>query len=103
MCSCVEKTDDNFDLPAENSCPYTLTVQYTFEKWLSETEAYEYIKDAESIGEVQISIDEMHMPTENFSSNFLTEGAKLYVVDEGIVAIEDSENFYAALLVISVE
>ena len=101
--SCIESSDDNVDLLDDNSCPYLLTVQYTFEKWLSETEAYEYIKDAENIGEVLISIDSMHIPTDNHSSNFLQEGAKLYVVDEGIIAIEDGENFYAALLVVNIE
>lgn len=98
MCSC-------FDTEIiENSAPPILSVHYYFQKELSKEEVAEYIQDTESMGEVTSSIPLSNVPTENFSSNFLKEGTKLYFVDERIVAVyDDEEDFYAALLILHIE
>lgn len=91
--------NENPDIDA----PPMLTVHYYFEEKLSKEEADAYIKDIESIAEVTNSIDLSVVPTDNFSSNFLEKGTKLYFVDKGIVAVyDDAENYYAALLVAGV-
>lgn len=101
MCSCSQNLETE---TATNVCPPVLNIQYYFEKNLSKDEAYEYIQGIESMREVTSTIPLSNMPTENYSSNFLQTGTKLYMVDEGIIAItDDEEDFYAALLVVHIE
>ena len=93
--------DTSPEEPEDNSAPAMLTVHYYFKEKLSKEAADEYIKGIESIAEVTDSVDLNVVPADNFSSNFLEKGTKLYVVADGIVAVyDDDENYYAALLAV---
>lgn len=97
----TEKIDN--DSP-EAEAPPMLTVHYYFEEKLSKEEADAYINGIESTAEVTDTIDLSIVPADNFSSNFLEKGTKLYFVDKVIVAVyDDGENYYAALLAVSTD
>ena len=98
----IQSSEDTLpEEPEDNSAPSILTVHYYFKEKLSKEAADEYIKGIESIAEVTDNVDLSVVPADNFSSNFLEKGTKLYLVADSIVAVyDDAENYYAALLAI---
>ncbi len=96
MCSCQKE-----EKPA-NTAPWTLNVQYVFTRELTKDEADKYIQNIESIGTVKKMVPDYQLPIDNFASNFLYEGTKLYLVNNQVIAVyDDGATYYAMLLDVS--
>ena len=102
LSSLKESENSNAQEPLEDSAALTVDVKYLFERALTKEEADTYINNMESVGIIKHLNPSDTIPTDNFNSNFLNVGTKIYITDKGMVAVyEDGDEYYACLLKIN--
>lgn len=102
LSSLKEFENSNAQEPLEDSAALTVDVKYLFERALTKEEADTYINNMESVGIIKHLNPSDTIPTDNFNSNFLNVGTKIYITDKGMVAVyEDGDEYYACLLKIN--